>query len=206
MAGSSPSSFSLIAAALYRAALTSAVVACQRLLLSLLPLLPSSRPRTSALTQHLLGPAYRCLLHVYRLRSEPTLPFTPGDAGARVGDDGRPPREAAGAAVAMPKPLAVGAAPRTLGDAGDLAAAVRPSRLPLLLATESPSMPSPSLLPAAAGAPPMPCCLRKASPSRCMRFSISCKKFCCGPMTLPGRQSRSHEMISVVVHEKCFIR
>mmetsp|Transcript_12139 Transcript_12139/g.41230 ORF Transcript_12139/g.41230 Transcript_12139/m.41230 type:complete len:222 (-) Transcript_12139:913-1578(-) len=41
--------------------------------------------------------------------------------------------------------------------------------------------------------------LRKASPSFHMRFSMSCRKFCCGPITDPGRQRRRKPMVSAAL-------
>ena len=69
---------------------------------------------------------------------------------------------------------------RGLGDAGgDLPFSAAAPRAPLL-ATESVSMPRPpsAAAPAAVPAPPASAIFRRcSSPSRCMRFSMSCKKF-----------------------------
>jgi len=57
----------------------------------------------------------------------------------------------------------------------------------------------PLLSPGSLALPAAAAWLRRCAPSLCMRFSMSCRKFCCGPMTEPGRQTRSQPIISEVL-------
>mmetsp|Transcript_71417 Transcript_71417/g.141596 ORF Transcript_71417/g.141596 Transcript_71417/m.141596 type:complete len:201 (+) Transcript_71417:361-963(+) len=134
----------------------------------------------------------------------------PGDMGALRAGEG---------AVAVAKPLVLLGGRIGLGEDGaplrafgDPAAAPRaPDEAPE--ETEQLSrwddMPS-TAMSAAPGEPAFALCCASnflwRSPSACIRDSISARKFCCGPMTEPGRHNLSQEITSGVVTPYHFMR